>query len=353
MSFLMPRRTKATRSTRLRVEPLEDRVVPAIRTATYLFQNTLRAEQWWAPALVAVDPLAQNRFESAQVYGQARQVYRLDGNPFPNENQAGLALDVRRAIPFTYYSVELVFEYPEADQAFGWRKIIDVHQRQTDTGFYVNPDNVLSVFDGEAGASQELAAGQTAFTAPGFHHLVLTVGLDVVSAYLDGTRELTTPITRVMNVDPWHLMHFFLDDFATSGEYADARIALLRMYIGTLSDAEVANLARDPFATHGGDNGDDDDDDDDRPTAMGGADLHLLLPALSSGDRTSSGLWLSDPGGVAASLGVQQGSADGQAAVETFFDIGDAWNPETPADVSSLASPAFDLAIIEWAMLKE
>jgi hypothetical protein len=79
--------------------------------------------------------------------------------------------------------------------------------------------------------------------------VVITNAAPFVNVYLDGVLELTTPETSVMNVGAEGLMHFFLDDSETTGEYSDARIALLRAYRGVLTDSQVAALAADPFTS--------------------------------------------------------------------------------------------------------
>jgi hypothetical protein len=214
--------------------------------ATYLFQDTLAAEEPGRPSLFAVNPLGMNGFETATVFGSPRRVYRWDGNAFPLTQQAGLFVITTGVIPTNNYSVEMVFEFTE--KIGSWRRIIDVENRQADDGFYVSPDNVLQIWD--AGA---LADGPTEFTTSAFHHVVLTNSGGIVQAFLDGNLELTAT-TGVMDINnPLNVMNFFLDNVVGAGleEFADGRVALIRLYAGALTPAEVALLARDPFPAGG------------------------------------------------------------------------------------------------------
>ena len=88
-----------------------------------------------------------------------------------------------------------------------------------------------------------VANGTTVFTTPGVHRVVLSNfvqnGQREVKACLDGTLELTSD-TDQLNLDnvnnPGHLLHFFLDNLAgpAQQEYADGRIAFLRLYDGII-----------------------------------------------------------------------------------------------------------------------
>lgn len=213
--------------------------------ATYLFKNTLSAEEQQAPALMAVDPLGSNTFENATVYGKNRRVYHYDGNRFPETEQAGISLDTIGLIPSNNYSVELVFEFTEKPAA--WLRILDVNNRTSDNGFYVEPNDKLQIWGNE-----ELGVGTTIFTINTFHHVVLTTSnAGIVKAYLDGHLEFTTQPTAVMNIDnPGNLLNFFIDNtsgISGFGEFADGRVALIRIYDTVLSDSDVSILASNPF----------------------------------------------------------------------------------------------------------
>jgi hypothetical protein len=47
-------------------------------------------------------------------------------------------------LPSTNYAVELAFEFTQ--NPGGWRKILDVSNRASDSGFYVNPSSELDIF---------------------------------------------------------------------------------------------------------------------------------------------------------------------------------------------------------------
>lgn len=118
--------------------------------ATYLFSNTLAAQQVGRPGLTATNPLSQNGFETANVFGQNRTVYHTSGTTTTSE-QAGLTLNTTGLLPSNTYSVEMVFSFSDRDSA--WRRIIDVENRQSDNGFYVNPGNQLALFPVTGGAT--------------------------------------------------------------------------------------------------------------------------------------------------------------------------------------------------------
>jgi len=137
----------------------------------------------------------------------------------------------------------MVFEFTQNPNL--WRRIIDVQNRQSENGFYVDPSNHLDVFP--------VAGSTTTFTTSVYHHVVLTDSGGTVKAYLDGGLELTN-VTTVMDINnPQNLMNFFLDNVVGSGqgEYSSGKVALIKLYTGALTDTEVATLARDPFATAG------------------------------------------------------------------------------------------------------
>jgi hypothetical protein len=212
--------------------------------ATYLFGDTLAAQEASAPALEAVDPRGLNAFESATVYGQARRVYRWDGNGTPATEQAGLSLATSGLIPPDDYSVELVFAFLDAPD--WWRRILDVRDRTSDDGVYVDPDRHLYFYSDAVGEG----GGTTPWTNGVFHHVVLTVAsTPAVTGYLDGVREFTVPTAGMRIENPGGLLHFFLDN-VTSGptdDFSDGRVALIRVYDGVLTDSQVGQLAQDPF----------------------------------------------------------------------------------------------------------
>jgi len=89
-----------------------------------------------------------------------------------------------------------------------------------------------------------VVTGDTLFTTPGFHHVLLTnyvvEGTREVKAYLDSGLELTSG-TDQLNLDnennPGHLLHFFLDNVAgpAQQEFADGRLAYLRIFNGVVA----------------------------------------------------------------------------------------------------------------------
>jgi hypothetical protein len=205
--------------------------------ASYTFNNTLAAVEATAPALVSIDPLAANGFEIATVHGASQPVFRWSGDGSDPLLNAGLQLDATGLVSYDNYSIEMTFEFLQLP-AFGggWRRIVDTQNRQSDEGFYVDPDNLMQVYP--------VAPGSTVFTTPGFHDVVLTNfvvgGVREVSVYLDGHLELVSD-TDQLNLDnannPGHLLNFFVDNVAGPAqlEFADGRIASLVLYDGIVS----------------------------------------------------------------------------------------------------------------------
>ena len=119
----------------------------ATLVATYTFNDTLAAVEASAPALVSIDPLSLNGFETAVVNGSSQRVFRWSGDGSSPTTQAGLSLDATGLVAYDNYSVDMTFEFL-APSAFGggWRRIIDTQNRQSDNGFYVDPSNNLDVY---------------------------------------------------------------------------------------------------------------------------------------------------------------------------------------------------------------
>ena len=209
--------------------------------ASYSFNDSLAANQAGKPALVSVDPLGLNTFETAVVNGASQRVFHWNGDGATPTNNAGLRLDATGLVSYDNYSIQMTFEFTQA-AAFGggWRRIVDTQNRQSDNGFYVDPGNRLQVYP--------VVTGSTIFTTPGFHDVILTNfvvgGVREVKAYLDGHLEVVSD-TDQLNLDnannPGHLLHFFLDNLAgpAQQEFADGRIAALAIYDGIVIPSAV------------------------------------------------------------------------------------------------------------------
>lgn len=212
--------------------------------ATYMFNNTFAAVEAGKPALVPVDPQGTSVFENDTVFGQSRKVYHFIGTTTP-ANQSGLTLNTTGLVTPNNYSAELVFEF--FDRANAYRRVLDVQNRQSDNGFYVNPPNNLELFP--------VSGGSGGFTTSVYHHVVLTDASDnTVKAYLDGSLAFTatSPIMHLnsdLTNNPNQLLTFFLDNTVAGGqgEYSTGKIALARIYDGVLTGQQVSSLASNPF----------------------------------------------------------------------------------------------------------
>jgi hypothetical protein len=207
----------------------------ATAVATYQFNNTFAADQGGAPALTATDPLGASAFVADTVFGNPRTVWDFDGTNVPSTLDAGLTVDTTGLVGPQSYSVDMVFLFKE--RAGQWRRIIDVTNRQQDTGFYVDPNDNLAIFP-VSGSTQD-------WTNNVYHHVALTNNGTTVVGYLDGVPQFAanTPLMNLDNVDnPGLLMNFFLDNTANNAqeEFSDGRVALIRLWDGVLLDNEVA-----------------------------------------------------------------------------------------------------------------
>lgn len=199
----------------------------AAPVAVYQFNSTLSSSVGGAPSLVAVDPLGRGGFVTDTVNGGAATVYTFGGTNQPTTSQGGLTLDVSSLLAGHYddYSVEIVFKFTERDGA--WRRILDVQNRQSDNGFYVDPSNRLDIYP--------VASGET-FTNNVYHDVFLVNSKGSATFYLDGG-QATTVQTPVMNVDANGVMNFFIDNVVAGGqgEYSSGSVALIRVYDSALT----------------------------------------------------------------------------------------------------------------------
>ncbi len=206
-------------------------------TATYIFQNTLNSTSG-GPALVGVDPLNRGSYLTDTVLGAQRTVYQFSGTP---NDQAGLSLLTTGVVNPLSYSFEMVFTFTERPATF--RRVFDVLDRTSDRGLYVNPQNRYTL--------STLATGTAAQTNGQYQHVVVTVTGDRFRFYVNGQLDMNLGTSSMNLLTPNRIVHFFLDNTADASrtDYSSGRIALLRAYTNALSDAEVTQLARDPFST--------------------------------------------------------------------------------------------------------
>jgi hypothetical protein len=213
-------------------------ICAATAVATYQFNNTLAADEAGAPALVPTDPLAASGFVADNVFGVNQQVWSYHGNENPTNQQAGLTLNTTGLVAPTSYSVDIVFLFTQRQNA--WRRIIDVEDRQSDNGFYVNPSNNLDIYP--------VSGSTAAWTNGVYHHVVVTNNGTTVNTYLDGVGQFTTS-TALLNINnannPGLLMGFFLDNVIAGGqfEFSDGRVALIRLWNGVLDPLQARQIA--------------------------------------------------------------------------------------------------------------
>jgi hypothetical protein len=140
----------------------------------------------------------------------------------------------------TRYTVEMIFSF---DQTAYYRRVLDVENRESDSGLYVNPDNQVELYYND----NTIAVGTTQL-GTGFHHLLFVVDDGTVRVYVDGVRQFAVATTG-MSLDnannPQRLINLFVDNAASGGasdEYSDGRIALCRLFDAALTDVEAVQL---------------------------------------------------------------------------------------------------------------
>jgi hypothetical protein len=216
----------------------------ATAVATYEFGNTFAANEAGQPALTAVDPLGTSIFATDTVLGSVRSVWQFNGIALPPTSQAGLTVNTTGQITPESYSVDMVLEFFDRNGAY--RRLIDVQNRQSDAGAYVDPSNNLDIFP--------VSGSSAAWTNNVYHHLVMTDNGSTVVLYLDGVSQFSVN-TTIMNLDadvadnPNRLMGFFVDNVAAGGqgEWSSGKVALVRLWDGVLTPQEAQTLATNPF----------------------------------------------------------------------------------------------------------
>lgn len=221
-----------------------DATYSAAPVATYQFQGDFNSDETGRPALTPVDPQGASKFTVDKALGQTRTVWSFSGAGSPASQQAGLTVSTAGLISPHAYSVDFVAKLNEREG--GYRRLIDVQNRQSDNGFYVDPSNNLDVYP---------ASGTTAAWTNGvYHHVVVTTDGTTVNAYLDGVSQFVST-TSLLNLDldpsgnPAQLIGFFLDNVAGGGqgEWSSGSVALIRLWDGVLTPSEAQALASNPF----------------------------------------------------------------------------------------------------------
>lgn len=216
----------------------------ASEIATYRLQNSLAADQLTAPALIAlnggafaVDP---------NVLGQSRTVYsRYTSNGAASSAQSALRLDTSSlGLTANNYAVEVLFTFTDTSDPRGgssYRRVVnsfDPGQLQ-DPGFYVGPPgNELNIY--QSGPH----AGGPSLLDGTYYDVVLSVSPTGERAFLNGS--LATSWVGTPDAIASHYLTFFQDE---SYEYGNGKVALIRVFNGALSDADVlaVNNNGNPF----------------------------------------------------------------------------------------------------------
>jgi hypothetical protein len=217
-------------------------VVNASTVATYTFNNTLSAQQSGVAALSAVDPLGTSGFTTANVFGNLQTVYNFNGASTPAD-QGGLDLNTTGLISGSDYSVEMVVELTSDS---GWRRLLDSQDRQSDAGYYIDPDNAIDNFPNGGGTVNQ-------FTNNTFFDIFVTVNpSNNVVGYLNGGQQFAD-ISTSLDVAT-NTLGFFLDNTAGGGqgEWSSGDVALIKVFNTALTADQVEEESAHPFAGTGG-----------------------------------------------------------------------------------------------------
>lgn len=219
-------------------QPVTDPVV------TYEFNGTYAADQSGKPALNPFAPGTSTlTFSSDTVtvglYSSARTVLVRGGAMGEFQaNQAGVELTTTGLLTNpNVYSIDMVFSMNTSGI---FERLLNTNNA-SDNGLYVQGPNV-DLFD-NAGHN-----GSHTFTYGSYHHMGLTYDGTTANEYLDGALDITLSTTAMQN--PNNLMRFFIDNTPTgqTNEYGPGNVALVRLWDGILSQAQITNLAANPFS---------------------------------------------------------------------------------------------------------
>jgi hypothetical protein len=223
----------------------------ATLVASYLFNNTLASSVAGAPNLVLTDPSGTSGYITDNYGGGTRTVLHIGGANTPPSQQGGLTFNSTGLLTPDSYSVALSFRFEGGTSA--WRRILDVRNRQSDNGFYVDPNNLIDIFP---------VAGSAAvpFVTNTYENVVLIVGPsgpNNVHGYIQGVGSFTSTTDEmdIANPDnPGNLINLFLDNVIAGGqgEWSASDIAVANFYNGILSADDVSAFNNNPTGTIGG-----------------------------------------------------------------------------------------------------
>ena len=204
--------------------------------ATYRLQQSLAADQGSAPALTAVN--GGSFVVDPNVLGQSRTVYsRFTSNGATSSAQSALRLDTSSlGLTANNYAVEIVFTFTDTfdPRAANYRRVVDSFDPSSlqDPGFYVGPPgNELNIYQGGP------HAGGPSLVDGTYYDVVLSVSPTGERAFLNGS--LATSYSGTPDAIVSHYLTFFQDE---TFEYGNGKVALIRVFDGGLSDAQVLAL---------------------------------------------------------------------------------------------------------------
>jgi hypothetical protein len=213
-------------------------VAQASLVAAYTFNNTFAAVEPGVAALTSVNPEGTGMFQTATVFGASRTTWHFDGTASPPADQGGLDFLTTGLISSNNYSVEIVFELTTVTGSY--KRILDSLDRQSDNGFYVDPNSQLNEYPN--------GSGGTPLSANTFYDVFVTVDpSNNVAAYIGSTQQFTT-VSPNLDVTT-NTLGFFLDNVVGGGqgEWSSGNVALIKVFNTALTPTQVTAEAANPF----------------------------------------------------------------------------------------------------------
>jgi len=138
------------------------------------------------------------------------------------------------------YSIAMDFSFAELAS---FRKILDMHNRTTDSGFYTL-QSALVYYAVIAAPNQILSPNVSATVL-----LTRSASTGTLSAYVDGVLQFSAvdTVDQAIFDGPGNIIHFFTDDTKVTGDDPTGTVHRIRIYDGAVTSKQAGDL--DAIAT--------------------------------------------------------------------------------------------------------
>lgn len=199
----------------------------AAEVADYRFEGNLQSHVPGAPALQELAP-GGGGFAIDDVRGESRRAWLFPAG-------TGFELDVNGLLPTQAYSVVMLVRSSEVGP---YMKLLDVLDRQSDTGLYFSGDD-LSYY------ALAFGEGDDYLQADHYYHVIVTrTSSGLYIGYIDGVERFRfQDEEHVSAVSDARRLVFFRDDIETGdGENASGGVARIRLFDTALTLPQVRAL---------------------------------------------------------------------------------------------------------------